>query len=262
MISIDIRQAQGAVDAGASSRQLPATVEIMKDISIDIETLSTRFDAAILSIGAVAFNRDTGELGERMYAEVDVDSAMAKGHVSGSTLEWWMQQDGQARQVFISTNKTHLVVALGRLSRFLARHPDAKVWGNGATFDITILEHAYASMGLTVPWKYFNIRDMRTIMEAATALGFDKRSMPFEGTKHNAVDDAAHQARVIARAWSTFSLAAAARDEVLEEAALAATNQNRVGREWVPNSLWDEIIKRVPAAIRKLKSSSSTEAQS
>ncbi|NYE62224.1 hypothetical protein FHW58_003439 [Duganella sp. 1224] len=45
----------------------------------------------------------------------------------------------------------------------------------------------------------------------------------------------------------------AARNSVLEEAAIEAERQDRTGREWVRDSVWDNIIKRVPAAIRALK---------
>lgn len=48
------------------------------------------------------------------------------------------------------------------------------------------------------------------------------------------------------------------REQALEEAALAAEAQNRVGYEWVKDSLWDNIIKRVPAAIRALKRPATT----
>jgi hypothetical protein len=43
------------------------------------------------------------------------------------------------------------------------------------------------------------------------------------------------------------------RNTVLEEAAVEAERQDRAGREWVLNSVWDNIIKRVPNAIRALK---------
>jgi hypothetical protein len=53
----------------------------------------------------------------------------------------------------------------------------------------------------------------------------------------------------------------AERDAILEEAAVCAEQQNRVGREWVKDSLWDAIIQRVPEAIRRLKSAAPTAQQ-
>lgn len=174
----------------------------MNDISIDLETLSTRHDAAILSIGATQFDRNTGEIGDKFYREVCIDSAIENGHVSGSTLSWWMQQSERARELFAETRwKLSLGGALNDLQVFVERRPAAKVWGNGATFDITILEQAYAKSGRSAPWEYWNIRDLRTLVDAAEANGFDKASIPFEGTAHNALDDAVHQAKIASAAW-------------------------------------------------------------
>lgn len=182
----------------------------MNDISIDLETLSTRHDAAILSIGAATFDRSTGEIGEQMYAEVEINEAMAHGHVSGSTLEWWMQQSDKARALFAPPQAKRLLGgscgALDQLALLVVKYPGARVWGNGATFDITILEHAFTKTGLAIPWKFYDVRDMRTIVDAAAALGFVKRSIPFQGVEHNAIDDAIHQARVISACWQTVTV--------------------------------------------------------
>jgi hypothetical protein len=53
------------------------------------------------------------------------------------------------------------------------------------------------------PWKFWGIRDIPTIVEAAAEMGFDKRSVQLEGTAHNPLDEAVHQARVIAHSWAT-----------------------------------------------------------
>jgi hypothetical protein len=175
------------------------------DISIDLETLSTRPDAAVVSIGAAAFNRDTGAIGETFYAVITLDSAIEDHHVCSATLQWWMSQGDAARAVFMDSDKSTLRAALEDLHIFVSRYPDANVWGNGANFDIAILEYAYARhFGYqAAPWKFWNVRDMRTIVEAAAAKNFDKKSIIFEGVAHNARDDAAHQARVISACWRT-----------------------------------------------------------
>lgn len=179
----------------------------MRDFSIDLETLSTRWDAAILSIGCVKFDRDTGEIGRRFYKEISLDTAIARGHVSGDTLAWWMGQTQGARRVFTTKNREPLANALMLLSEFIGRNDCARVWGNGATFDITILEHAYATgaHGLTPSWHFTNIRDMRTIVDAATEKGFNPWQVPRVGIHHNAVDDAEYQAKVIASCWQALT---------------------------------------------------------
>lgn len=175
----------------------------MTDISIDLETLSTRPNAAILSIGASEFNRYTGDTGRRMYAEIELNSAIKHGHVDGSTLAWWMGQDEKAKRVFGGDQytKMSLPTALDLLTQFYRQSQSDKVWGNGSSFDITILESAYIACGFKAPWQYWNVRDMRTIVDLAAELGFDKSSVPFEGTAHNAADDAVHQGKVIAACW-------------------------------------------------------------
>lgn len=170
------------------------------DASIDLETLSTRGDAAVLSIGVTAFDRMTGALGPRLHVNINIDDAIKHGHVSGSTLAWWMQQEAAAKEVAFNGD-SGLASALSALSSFIGTLPGVRVWGNGATFDIGILEYAYKKIGVPPPWLFYNIRDMRTIVDLAEDMGFDKRSIVFEGTAHNAGDDSAHQARVISAAY-------------------------------------------------------------
>lgn len=167
------------------------------DFSVDLETLGTRYNAAILSIGVVQFDINTGTLGAEFYREIDIDSAIKAGRVTGSTLAWWARQAEAAKRVFGEKDKTPLAVALDEMRAWMLKNStDPRPWGNGASFDITILEHAYdnGAVGLKEPWRYTKVRDMRTIMDYADAATQPKRS----GTHHNALDDARHQALCIA----------------------------------------------------------------
>ncbi|OYW60916.1 MAG: hypothetical protein B7Z40_19340 [Bosea sp. 12-68-7] len=58
-----------------------------------------------------------------------------------------------------------LAAALVKLSDFIRINKPERVWANGAVFDIGILEHAYRSKGLVIPWKYNQVRDSRTIRQ-------------------------------------------------------------------------------------------------
>lgn len=173
--------------------------------SIGLETLANRFDSAILSIGVVQFDPASGKLGAEFYAEIEIDSAIRSGFVNGSTLAWWMRQGDKARRIFDDdeasrARKKPLATALDEMASWFRSKPaEPKVWGNGSSFDITILEHAYAKggHGLKAPWHFTNIRDMRTIVELAALQEWPKR----EGVHHNALDDARYQARVISACW-------------------------------------------------------------
>lgn len=182
----------------------------MNDYSIDLETLSTRYDAPILSIGVAQFCRATGKIGVTFYREVKIDSAIQYGVVNGGTIAWWMNQSDAAKRIFQSEDKkVTLPQALLDLNKFLS--PASVVWGNGASMDITILEHAIAKMGTKVPWDFWNIRDMRTVVDIAS---YRKGDVAFDGVAHNALDDAKHQAKVISHCIGKLSVKASGKPKV------------------------------------------------
>lgn len=51
----------------------------MQDVMLDLETMGTDANAAIIAIGAVEFDIQNGEIGERFYAVIDLESAVAGG---------------------------------------------------------------------------------------------------------------------------------------------------------------------------------------
>lgn len=62
------------------------------DIVIDIETLSLRNTAAILSIGAAAIT-ESAEPAGLFYERIDIDSCLDKGMtIDADTLAWWFKQ--------------------------------------------------------------------------------------------------------------------------------------------------------------------------
>lgn len=173
---------------------------IKSNIMIDIETLSTDTNAAIIAIAAVYFDPETGDLGKSFYTKVNIQSNInGKRIIDGSTLVWWMQQDDDARNEAFELNHTQpsLTDAIKLFSEFIDTET-SKVWGNGSVFDITILETAFKLTKTKLPWKFWNVRDVRTVVELGYLIGFNpKKDMPFEGVKHNALDDSKHQAKYV-----------------------------------------------------------------
>ncbi|HFU1809209.1 TPA: 3'-5' exonuclease, partial [Escherichia coli] len=56
----------------------------------------------------------------------------------------------------------------------------------------------YERLDIPCPWRYYNDRDVRTIVELGKTIDFDARTViPFEGVRHNALDDARHQAKYV-----------------------------------------------------------------
>jgi len=163
----------------------------MKHIMLDLETMSTSSNAAIVAIGAVEF--DGNKLGEEFYARVSLDSSMQLGgEVSASTILWWTQQDEAARAEFREA-KSHIRHALEDFEAFLhgVRDQDeVAMWGNGAAFDNVILANAYRRAGWNVPWAFWNDRCYRTLKAA-----YSVELPPREGTHHHALSDAKYQAQ-------------------------------------------------------------------
>jgi len=176
-------------------------------VMIDLETMGTIPGSCIVSIGAVLFDPRYGIITkETFYAELDYADQQDDGLIiDESTLAWWEDQSPRAREALLGLDD--LKDSLKDLSKWLPK--DAKVWGNGATFDISILEHCYRLYKLPIPWKFWNVRDCRTVKEmfestrgglgTAMGSGRDKNNIA-----HNALHDAIHQAQYINKMWSVL----------------------------------------------------------
>lgn len=170
------------------------------DIMIDLETMGTGKDACILAIAAVYFDPKTGDIGDEFYTNINLQSNINAGReIDASTLLWWMQQEKAAQEQVFSLNHTEpkLSEAIKSFADFF-KTDSHKVWGNGAIFDISILETAFKKCKTPLPWKFWNVRDVRTAVEMGQLLDFNpKKDMPFIGTRHNALDDSKHQAKYV-----------------------------------------------------------------
>jgi len=163
-----------------------------KHIMLDLETMSTQPNAAIVAIGAVVMDFETGELGPTFYEKVHLESSMeAGGDVSGSTVDWWLQQSPEA-QAELSLNRIGLQEALSKFYTWLSLIGEqVKVWGNGAGFDNVVLRQAYESIGKKTPWYFRDDMCYRTLKAMHPEIKEDER----QGVFHNALHDAEHQGR-------------------------------------------------------------------
>ncbi|WP_274720506.1 3'-5' exonuclease [Xenorhabdus bovienii] len=178
------------------------------NLMLDLETMGTATDSAIISIGAVFFDPAISELGSSFYSPVDLTSSMQSGGaVDGDTIRWWLRQDSEARAAISEDGLPSIAEVLFELEEFINKNTKynthgLKVWGNGASFDNVILRSAYDREKMKPFWRWNNDRDVRTIVELGRAIGFDpKYNMPFEGSRHNALDDAIHQAKYVSIIW-------------------------------------------------------------
>lgn len=166
----------------------------MKDVMIDLETLGTRYDAMIISIGACYFNRDTGEIGQDFSVNINPQSLRDQFSIDYDTLKWWFKQSESAR-VLSMDNPVDLKVALLGLYDFLNRD-GITLWSH-ATFDMPILMHAFDVVGFNCPVPFRNMRDIRTLMDIAQY----RSDTPRQGVHHHALDDARYQAQYVSEAF-------------------------------------------------------------
>lgn len=182
-----------------------------ENVMIDIETMGTGHNAAVIAIGAVRFDPDTGDIDpDAFYMKIDKYDADKHGVIDLSTLEWWDRQSEEARiEAFSGAATTYY--AANALSEWL--NISDKVWGNGACFDITVLESMFKSVNCLIPWKFWNVRDCRTVEAMAYGL-VGKGDIERKGTHHNALDDAIYQASYISAMWMRLRQGAAPRIDV------------------------------------------------
>ncbi|EFN8730121.1 TPA: exonuclease [Escherichia coli] len=171
-------------------------------LMIDLETMGKNPDAPIISIGAIFFDPQTGDMGPEFSKNIDLDTA--GGVIDRDVIKWWLKQSREAQSA-IMTDEIPLDDALLQLREFIDENSGeffVQVWGNGANFDNVILRRSYERQGIPCPWRYCNDRDVRTIVELGKAIDFDARTaIPFEGERHNVLDDARYQAKYVSAIW-------------------------------------------------------------
>ena len=158
-------------------------------IMIDIETLSTHDDAAVIAIGLAAFN-DHQILGGK---EILVDPRFSPGHRDPETIAWWEDQDPKILTVMMS-GLTRPEEACGEVDLFLNGYIYDELWANPPQFDVVILKNLFKSCGKKWKGEHWQERDFRTMKNLAKQLELE----PFKEKnlyKHSALRDAVHQAK-------------------------------------------------------------------
>lgn len=173
-----------------------------KHLMVDIETMGNQSYSAILSIAAVEFNIETGEIGNKFYEKVSLESCLQNGLiVNADTIEFWMQQSKEAKNEIFSNKCVDLSTALHKFSLFC--NDKYQIWGNSARFDLGLLQNAYNKLNLKTPWSFRRERCLRTLVSFAPHI---KDFIKFEGIRHNALDDCIHQIKYASEIWKLLYL--------------------------------------------------------
>lgn len=161
-------------------------------VMLDLETIDSGPNAAILSIGACKFDPNSNMSTAAFYARISTQEQLElfDRTKSADTMKWWSEQTEQARRVFQEPTM-HVQDALDGFETFCMGTQG--MWGNGATFDNVILSNLYIAARRDVPWKFYHNYCFRTVKAMGKAAGIIPP--PFTGTPHYALDDACHQAQ-------------------------------------------------------------------
>ncbi len=171
-------------------------------LMLDLETLGNKSNSAILSIGAVEFDIETGETGREFYERIDLQSCLDKGLiVNSSTIYWWLEQNEKARKE-VSKGGNNLEIVLRNLHLFMNTLGNFQIWGNGVRFDVGILEDAYFACKFDIPWSFRNERDVRTLVSFAPKI---KEHYPFSGIEHNPISDCKYQISYCSAIWNKLN---------------------------------------------------------
>jgi len=171
---------------------------------IDLETLSTRPEAVILTLGGIKFNPHLQEQPhDPLYLRVDVDSQTKMGrHVMQETLDWWAKQPPDiAEDALSESDRCSLEDTTRQFNKWCV---GVEVfWCQGPLFDYAILQHLYAQLNKPCPWNYWQIRDSRTLFSL----------LPQDDTNprpgyHNALADADYQAKKVQKYYQQLKLPA------------------------------------------------------
>jgi len=170
----------------------------MNRIMLDLETLSTQPNAAIISIGAVRF--DDQKVLETFSENIELWSSLdADLHIDPDTVQFWRQRPEETQRA-VFNNPKPLYNTLIKLSDWLGDVDE--IWGNGAGFDNVILRNAYQTLGLSAPWGYQADRCFRTMTKVYNIVPPVIHGL----TPHVAVDDARWQAEMLLHIEARFGL--------------------------------------------------------
>ena len=162
------------------------------DITFDLETCSTKVTAAIMQLGAVAWNRnaensdniftlDNGNIKE-VYFNMGVD--MRKEFIAGldfdpDTAQWWNNRDEAVKEEMLRPQTLPVDEVITQFTNWVKTlqtcigAESVTLWSQGADFDLAILRHISSVFHVAMPVKYQNFRCARTYAQEVGSILLD-----------------------------------------------------------------------------------------
>lgn len=175
------------------------------DIMTDIETLGHKTESTIFQISAIAFDINTGEHIAKFNQIADI-TENEKMNVTGSTIVWWLNTNKELLTELLNKGEGSSEKLLRDFNQWLLElslEGELHLWGNGILFDNKMIQHQLESIGLMYPIHYRNDRDVRTIVDLASAkLGITEYELKQKFNDenliaHDAFDDVQYQINLV-----------------------------------------------------------------
>lgn len=162
----------------------------MKDVMLDFETLGNGRFKCLCQVGAIYFDRVTGELGRELKLNIDAAShERLGGELDSSTVYWWLAQSEEARQSILAEPRMDVVLAMHELNDFF--EGATRIWSH-ATFDFVTLLQTLKDLNIKPKFSYKAGLDLRTLTFLA---GTTIDKVAREGVHHDALADCKHQVK-------------------------------------------------------------------
>jgi len=174
----------------------------MNDFILDLETLSLRPNAVVLSCGIIAVDLSKDftaeDLKERSLFVKFKSNSQTNRHISSDTLNWWRNQsiEVQRSQLLPSPSDVSLVDGYKAIQQFIKLNcmtPNKAVYWCRGDLESSVLSDIAFELGLPELYPYHRKRDVRTAVDILTGSdnGYcDTIPLMPDGLKeHDPVDD-------------------------------------------------------------------------
>lgn len=170
-----------------------------RHLIVDIETLGIEKPTPVLTIGAVIHDHKKDEIVVARNFEIDLKSYKeTPAEIDLDTILFWMKQNPAAQKAaFLGENIRPVKDVLMDFVNFCnAVKPDF-YWGCSHDFDFGHLEWWLNYWGIPVPWKFWQLRDIRTL--CCNDLIPEERRDIFKAVfpLHSAVSDAMRECELL-----------------------------------------------------------------
>ena len=183
---------------------MATTYKPKRHIVVDIESLSTDRNAAIIDLGATVVDFNGGQVSQfQTYIRSAEQQDCGKFDIDPGTVDWHTKQDPgfidlcESAGVSFQEAATNFAAWIAAQSDYVELH----FWSQGKDFDFPILENLFKAAGVQVPWTYSRVHCLRDLVWLNPAARLKEKNP----NPHKALSDAVHEANQLIAVYNNSS---------------------------------------------------------